>query len=95
MLYRGESVELFMWAEELSGIKSPPPPPSCPGRGRVNTTQVFSAGAVFINLHFTHRRKMCTEKKAKVVAAVLGTEFINFLATLAILHQDDLKNGIT
>ena len=28
-----------------------------------------------------------TEEKAKVVAAVLGIEFIKFLATLAILHH--------
>ena len=36
-----------------------------------------------------HKRKINTEEKAKVVAAVLGTELIQFLATLAILHQDD------
>ena len=35
---------------------------------------------------------METEEKAKVVAAVWWTEFIKFLAELAILHQDDLKN---
>ena len=33
-----------------------------------------------------------TEEKAKVVAAVWGTEFIQFLAVLAVLHKDDLKN---
>ena len=31
------------------------------------------------------------EQEAKVVAAVWGTEFIQFLATIAILHQDDSK----
>ena len=35
------------------------------------------------------RRRIKTEEKAKVVAAVWGTEFIQFLATLAIWHQDD------
>ena len=30
--------------------------------------------------------------KAKVVIAVWGTELIQFLAVLAIFHQDDLKN---
>ena len=38
-----------------------------------------------------HRRRINTGEKAKVVAAVWGTEFIQFLAALAILHQDDLK----
>ena len=37
-------------------------------------------------------RRIYTEEKAKVVAAVWGTEFIRFLAALAILHHDDLKN---
>ena len=32
------------------------------------------------------------EEKAKVVAAVGGTEFIQFLAALAILHQEVLNN---
>ena len=31
-----------------------------------------------------------TEEKAKVVAAVWGIELSQFLAVLAILHQDDL-----
>ena len=35
---------------------------------------------------------MHTEEKGNVVAAVWGTEFIQFLAALAILNQDDLKN---
>ena len=38
---------------------------------------------------------LCTEAKAKVVAAVWGTELIQFLAVLAILHQDDLKQEMT
>ena len=33
-----------------------------------------------------HRRRITTEEKAKVVAAVRGTEFIKVLAALAILH---------
>ena len=39
-----------------------------------------------------HTRSIYTEEKAKVVAAVWGTEFIQFLGALAILHQEDLKN---
>ena len=38
------------------------------------------------------RRRIYTEEKAKVVAAVWGTELIKFLAALvAILNQADLK----
>ena len=34
----------------------------------------------------------CTEEKAKVAAAVWGTELVQFLAVLAMyLHQDGLK----
>ena len=40
----------------------------------------------------SHRRRIYTEEKAKVVAVVWGTELIQFLAAPAILHQDDLKN---
>ena len=39
-----------------------------------------------------HRRRIYTEELAKFVASVCGTEFIQFLAAPAILHQDDLKN---
>ena len=40
----------------------------------------------------THRRKINTEEKAKVVAAVWETELIQFfVAALAILQQDDFK----
>ena len=42
-----------------------------------------------------HRRRIKTEEKAKVVAAVWGTEFVQFLAALAILHyRKILKNGM-
>ena len=33
-----------------------------------------------------HRRRIRTEEKAKVVAAVWGAEFSQFVAALAILH---------
>ena len=36
----------------------------------------------------SHRRRIKTEKKAKVVAAVWGTELIKSIAALAILLQD-------
>ena len=38
------------------------------------------------------RRRIYTEEKAKVVAAVWRTELIQFLHPLAVLHQDDRKN---
>ena len=39
-----------------------------------------------------HRRRIYTEGKAKVIAAIWVTEFIQFLVALAIFHQDGLKN---
>ena len=36
-------------------------------------------------------RRIYTEEKAKVVAAVWGIECIQFLAALAVLHQDYMK----
>ena len=41
-----------------------------------------------------HRRRIYTEEKAKVVAISWGTEMLQFLAALAILHQDYLKNRL-
>ena len=40
----------------------------------------------------TIEKRIYTEENAMVVAASWGTEFLQFLAALAILHQDDLKN---
>ena len=37
-------------------------------------------------VYYIHRRSIKIEKKANVVAAVWGIEFIQFLAALAILH---------
>ena len=42
-----------------------------------------------------HRRMINSEEKSKVVAAAWETEFIQFLASLAILHQDDLKKRMS
>ena len=39
-------------------------------------------------------RRIYTEEKANVVAAIWGTEFIQFLVALAIMHQNDLKNNV-
>ena len=41
-----------------------------------------------------HRRRIKTEEKAEVIAAVWGTDLIPFLAALTILHQDDLKKEV-
>ena len=38
-----------------------------------------------------HRRRIKTEAKAKVVAAVWGTEINQYLATPVILYQDDFE----
>ena len=45
-------------------------------------------------LYLTHRRIIKTEENEKVVAAAREAEFIQFFATVAILLQDDLMNGM-
>ena len=46
---------------------------------------------LMLQLRCSHSRRIDTEEKAKVVAAVWGPKLIKFLAALAILHQDDMK----
>ena len=41
-----------------------------------------------------HRRRINTKEKANVVAAVWGTELIQFLAALAIFHQDKYEEKV-
>ena len=60
----------------------------------ISVTSTFPAGMCCLE-HSTHRRTLKTEGKAKVVAAVWGTELIKFLATLAIFHQDDWKKRMS
>ena len=50
--------------------------------------------AVLCWLGLNQTRRIYTEEKAKVVAASCGTEFLQFLARLAILYQDELKNKL-
>ena len=38
-----------------------------------------------------HRRKINIEEKANVVAAIRGTELIQFLAALAVFPYDDFE----
>ena len=40
------------------------------------------------------RRRINTEESAKVVTAIWGTEFIQCLAALAIVHLNNLNNGM-
>ena len=40
----------------------------------------------YFTVQCRHRRRINTKEKAKVVAGVWGTEFIKFLALLAVLH---------
>ena len=49
------------------------------------------AAAIVHPVDRKHIGRIYTEEKAKVVAAAWGTEFILFLAALAVLHQDDMK----
>ena len=47
---------------------------------------ITTEGAAATIVSKQHRRKINTEEKAKVVDAVWGTAFIQFLAELAFLH---------
>ena len=61
------------------------------------TVVIFSDNLVstyYCTTASTHRVRIQAEEKAKVVAVVWGTELIEFLAALAILHQDDMKKGM-
>ena len=52
--------------------------------GPLNT--FFKTAFAELILDLTHRRRINTEEKAMVVAAVYGTEFLKFLDALAVLH---------
>ena len=43
------------------------------------------------SIYFEHRRRIQTEETAKAVSAVWGTEVIQFLAELAIFHQENFE----
>ena len=76
------------------------PPSSCPGAasgGRTCTTtphQQYSIDTTQGTEEDSHRKRIKTEDKAKVVAAVWGTAQIQFLAAPTILHQDDINKGM-
>ena len=54
--------------------------------GRTCSHTHDSAGLILCIHIIQHRRRIKTAAKAKVVAAVWGTVFIQFLAALAIVH---------
>ena len=43
---------------------------------------------------YSHRRRIQTEAKAKVVVSVWGAEFIQFLAALAVFLSVDLEEKV-
>ena len=47
----------------------------------------------FYSFQGTHRRRMETEAKAKVVASVWGAKFIHFLAAKAVLPRSIERKG--
>ena len=53
---------------------------------------LLTSGQMALQVSCQHRRRIKTEEKAKVVAVFcMGTELVQFLAALAIFHQDYLK----
>ena len=70
----------------------PPHPPPTVSLYSMPTNQITAHSFavkrdVIVSQH--HSRRIYTEEKTKVVAAVWGTEFIQFLAALPILHWED------
>ena len=72
-------------------LQLPPDDPSCRVRARANSCQ--EAGTPVRSVP-CFKRRIHTEEKPKVVAVPWGTELLQFLAALTILHQDDLKNRL-
>ena len=70
-----------------SGIQDFPAMPSDLEYFQKRTFEVINNTFLYV-----HRRRLETEAKAKVIASVWGTEFMQFLAALAIVHKDFLKN---
>ena len=54
----------------------------------------FSQSCIHMFESCCHKRRIYTEEKAKIVAAVWGTEFFQFLAATVILQQNDLKHSL-
>ena len=62
-------------------------------RGFTQLKQVRKNSYIFVST--THRWRIKTDEKAKVVAAIWGTELIQLVVAPASLHQDDSKKGMT
>ena len=58
--------------------------------------QCHQSGTYSTSQHYPWQDRVIiyTEENAKVVSAIWGTKWIQFIATLAVLHQDDLKKGM-
>ena len=67
-----------VFAHKLESLQNPPTIGDC----KLTTGSKIITTALTLD----HRRRIKTEEKAKVVAAVWGTDLIKFLATLAILN---------
>ena len=61
-------------------------------RAKTYSDRLTSSGEPNFTYSMQHRRRIYTEEKSKFVAASWRTELLQFLAALAILHQDILKN---
>ena len=63
------------------GTRYYPPPPPLPPPG----------GEIWKSWAGIRKKRIKTQEKTKVVAPVWGSEFIQFLAALAILHSDNFE----
>ena len=84
------SAELRSWLASHSIILTDPWSDPTWAPGEDDQESVYHG----LQMGWRHRRMIKIEEKAKVVAAVRGTELSQSNAALAILIQDDLKKGM-
>ena len=84
-------VSSWRWRARRPSAHTARPPPTSTGSSSTGQTaprrlQIVSNIHHWWNVDASHKRRINTEEKAKVVAAVWGTELLQFLAVIAILH---------
>ena len=82
-IYRGRRVSQTQLLSLSTEYVADPPPPHPPWQVLLCVCICFCSA---VDVKGAHRRRIKTEEKTKVVAAVWGSEYFQFLAALAFLH---------
>ena len=67
---------------------------SFPNKRKPIGFSIYTVGLTIFCIHQRYKRRIETQEKAKDVTAAWGGRIDSVFATLAILHQDDLRNRI-